>query len=508
MSLDGSLAIATSGLANINRQLAVVSQNVANAATPDYARQISTQTSVSAAGQGMGVQTGLVQRAIDQRLQADLFRQNGVVAGMQARQSALGAIDAVQGTPGQDNDLASLLGKVQDAFSTLANDPGNATQQAAVVGAAQSLTQQVNALSGAYTDGRNAAQAAIVADVGTLNGTLAQIGSLSDRVVQLRALGQNTADIENQRDAAVDKLSSVLDVRALAQPNGDMLVMTTSGLSLPTHSATPPFATSAATLGPGAYQPGGGVPAITLGGRDVTASLAGGTLGANITLRDTTLPTDQAELDEFAQTLSERFDQQGLKLFTDPTGAVPTRAGVPAQAGYIGYAASIGVNPAVAATPSLVRDGTQAVAGSPTGASAFTPNPAGGPAGFSGLIGRVLSYALGSQAQAGVAQPLPATSGLGPTRTLAAPYAPPATLEGLAGAVVAAQAQDSAAVTTALGDETAVQTALQGKFTAASGVSMDTEMSTMIQLQSSYAATAKLVSSVQTMWNQTLQMVQ
>jgi flagellar hook-associated protein 1 FlgK len=74
--------------------------------------------------------------------------------------------------------------------------------------------------------------------------------------------------------------------------------------------------------------------------------------------------------------------------------------------------------------------------------------------------------------------------------------------------MVAAQAQDSAAASTALGNETAVQTALQGKFTSASGVSMDSEMSTMIQLQGSYGANAKLIAAVQAMWNQTLQMVQ
>jgi len=52
MSLDGALSIATGGLANVNRQLALVSQNVANASTPGYAAEIGTQTSVTADGQG------------------------------------------------------------------------------------------------------------------------------------------------------------------------------------------------------------------------------------------------------------------------------------------------------------------------------------------------------------------------------------------------------------------------------------------------------------------------
>ncbi len=39
----------------------------------------------------------------------------------------------------------------------------------------------------------------------------------------------------------------------------------------------------------------------------MTTQLTGGQLGANLTLRDTTLPTYQAELDEFSQNLASRF---------------------------------------------------------------------------------------------------------------------------------------------------------------------------------------------------------
>jgi flagellar hook-associated protein 1 FlgK len=47
---------------------------------------------------------------------------------------------------------------------------------------------------------------------------------------------------------------------------------------------------------PNAFYPGGGIQGIMLDGADVTGVLRGGQIGANIALRDTTLPTDQAEL--------------------------------------------------------------------------------------------------------------------------------------------------------------------------------------------------------------------
>ena len=87
--------------------------------------------------------------------------------------------------------------------------------------------------------------------------------------------------------------------------------------------------------------------------------MTGGQIGADITLRDTTLPTDQAELDEFAQGLSSRFAAQGLTLFTDPAGNVPAAAEPRCRPAMSAMPATIQVNPAVTADPSLVRDGTR-----------------------------------------------------------------------------------------------------------------------------------------------------
>ena len=145
------MSIATGGLANINSQLALVSQNVANASTPGYSVEVATQQNLVADGEALGVRTGPATRDVDAALQAEVFSQNATVAGLQTRQTALQAIDAVQGTPGQGADIASLLGDLQDQFSTLLNDPSSQAQQSQVVSAAATLAQGINALSDAYT---------------------------------------------------------------------------------------------------------------------------------------------------------------------------------------------------------------------------------------------------------------------------------------------------------------------------------------------------------------------
>jgi flagellar hook-associated protein 1 FlgK len=306
----------------------------------------------------------------------------------------------------------------------------------------------------------------------------------------------------------VHALSNLVGIKTLNQPNGDLIVTTTTGVQLSTRSIGGGVQTTGVTIGSGATYANGGIPAITLGGVDITTQLQGGRLGADITLRDSTLPTFQGELDEFSYSLASRFAAQGLTLFSDPTGNVPAGGGVPVQSTYVGFASEIQVNPAVLATPSLVRDGSQDLVNSPTGASAFTVNPSGGPAGFTTMINRVLDYALGAQAQSGVPQPAAATTDLGPDGTLDAPYAAPATLAENATALVSAQSAASTAASSQLSTEQTVQTTLANNLNATAGVNMDTEMSYMIQLQNAYGVSARVISTVQTLYNQLLQVVQ
>jgi flagellar hook-associated protein 1 FlgK len=149
----------------------------------------------------------------------------------------------------------------------------------------------------------------------------------------------------------------------------------------------------------------------------------------------------------------------------------------------------------------LLRDGTHAVSGSALGAADSSPNPAGGPAAFVQTIDRVLDHAFGTQAQSGVSWAPIATGGLGPDGTLSSPFGAPPTLEGYAGLVTATQTADSASAKAALASAKAMVDGLQTRVTQRSGVDVDTEMAAMVTLQNAYAANARVLSTVQAMWD-------
>ena len=533
MSLSTSLSIASSGLQSVQHQLAVSAQNVSNASTPGYVTEIANVASRDAGGAGSGVVIQPTTLAINSALQGSLYAENATVAGLGVTVNALSAVSAAQGSTtdaSNSNTLTSMVGRLQDAFTALDNDPSSSVQQQAVVGSATTLAQGLNRLSGTYQDQRQAAQAAIPATLDAINGELTVIGALSRQIMGLQANGSDTADLQNQRLAAMTTLSASLGVVFMPTSTGDMLVSTSSGLALPTRptggplqsaGAAPITATSA--YGVSATSSGANaIPPITLNGLDVTASLTGGTLGANLVLRDSTLPTMQGELDAFASTLASRFSASGLNLFTsaggwspdpnatfDPTqppGAtawdsslvtVPQTIPLPAN-GELGFSREIQVNPLVTATPSMVRDGQD---GTVTGAASFNANPATGPSGFSGLIDGILTSAFGSSTLAGTSQAASSTAGLGATGALSAPYSGTGNLSSLATTLTSSQAQTIGLATSQKSTATDMQTTLQAALTSSSGVSVDDEMSKIVALQNAYEANAKVVSSVQSMFS-------
>ncbi len=507
-SID-ALSVATAGIANVNRNLGVLSHNIANASTPGYLREVHTQRAATAGGIAMGVSSGPATRDVDAALQARLVTQNGVAEGARYTADMLAPVEAAHGKTGAGGDIPSLLAALETGFSTLAGDPSQSAQQYAVVGRASALATQIRTVADAIGTQRQNAQDDLAGGVAALNSALTRIGSLNAEIVRLRGLGQSTADLENARDAAVGDAAAQVDLRTMIRPSGEMVVATTSGIQLPTIPGSPLLSVQQALLGPGAYYPGGGVPGIMLGGVDITRSLAGGgRIGAGLTLRDATLPGMQGELDEFAETLAVRFDQQGLRLFSDAAGNLPAVAGVPRQSAYIGFANTIQVTPAVAADPSFVRDGTGPSVAAPGGPTAFTPNPPGGPAGFTTLIARVLTYTLGDQIAPGVNQPVPNLTGMGPSGTLSSTMNPPGPITGFATALVARQtvaSGDAASAATAAGD---LRTSLTQAMSDRSGVNLDSELSNMVVLQNAYAANAKVIGALQSMWNALLQAVQ
>ena len=507
MSIDAALLIARSGLMHTQRALSNAADNVANAETEGYTRKRIVAEAVSVNGQGMGVRSLGPVRDVDTALVNEMNKRKSELAAAELRDSVLARIEEAHGDPAKGEGLGDLVGKLRSGFIELRHDPSQVVkQQAIVLNAAQNLTDRLNDLSRVVGEARQSAHDGILAEVKKINATVREIAELTRNIVERTGAGEAIADSEDKRDLALDRLSESIGFKAVRRENGGLLLLGAGGVTIPLSEKGDAFSVAPGVLAPAAYYGGAGtIPPIVLAGTDVTPLMSGGRLGEYLRLRDQTLPRYQAELDVAAAEIADRFEEEGLRLFTDPTGTPPALSGPDPNLPYaggaqIGFAGRIQVNAEVRAEVRKLRDGTH-VQPPPPAVPWFRPNPVGGPAGFTTLIDRILTNSFGASNSQGSNWGGFATTGLGPDGSLSSPFGMPQTIEQYGILVTATQASDSAAAGAAVETAKQLSDGLQARFTRQSRVDVDSEMASLIQLQNAYAANARVISTAQTMWD-------
>jgi len=500
MGLDLALSVARSGLRLLDRQMARAADDIANAGTEGHTRKVLDGRALSADGTGIGVRARPAARDVDLALVAAEARARGDAAAGTLRTRLLSGVEMAHGRPEDGDSVGGLLSALRARLVGAREAPEDPVRRAAVVDAARDLAARYNGVAAAIGTARQDAHDSLVAEATAANAALAEIGTLTTDIRREIAAGRTGADFEDRRDLAIARLAESLDVSVIRGVAGDVTLVARGGLVLPLDGAA--FSVAEATVGAATYHGGAGtLPGLLLRGADVTRQVVGGRLAAAAELRDATLPRMAAELDLSAAHAAARFEAQGLRLFTDAAGIVPDVSLPYTAGGALGFARAIIVNPAVAADPAAIRDGTHLVAAVPGGPTAFAPNPPGGPAGFATLLDRVLDFTFGSQVSAGNAQPPVPTGGLGPDGSLVTALSGLATLESHAGALVATQSAARATAESARDRAGALRELLGQRVQARSGVDVDREVAAMVELQNAYTVNARVVATLQSMWD-------
>ncbi len=232
---------------------------------------------------------------------------------------------------------------------------------------------------------------------------------------------------------------------------------------------------------------------------DITQSAPSGKIGALLELRDSVLPTAQAQLDEMAYGVAKQFEASGLRLFTDAAGTSPvTTLADPTTApptGHVGFAQQFKVNatidPLQGGDASIIQKGNANVVGPP----AITPpltNP-GDPT----IVNSVLSIGFGNSIAFG-------TSGLGVGGNLQTGLPGNTTILDFTQQIIAKQANDKDLVDQRESFETSFRDSLVQRQQNQSGVNLDTETATIITVQKSYAANAQVITALSKMMDDLL----
>jgi flagellar hook-associated protein 1 FlgK len=470
-------------------QSSVISRNIAGASQTGYSRKIAELGTIP----GNGVYVAAIQRAAS----AGLFTNVLVATSASAKQSAL--YDGLQkiaastiDDPGLDQSPTAQLNLLKEALTQYAAAPDNATLAQAATTSAKDMATSLNQATQTVQSTREGADADIATSVANINQLLTQFDTVNTQVVKGTVAGDDVTDYLDQRDSIISKLSQEVGVTVSIRANGDAALYTDSGVTLydkkaRTVSFTPTNAYTAGTTGNAVYIDG-----VPVTGASSVMPLKSGKIAGLADLRDNATVTYQDQLDEVARGLINAFaesDQSATPtlpnvagLFVPSTGVttIPASAAVSVGlAGTIAIAAS--VDPAVSGSnPNLLRDGAI------NGNAAYTYNSTGD-AGYSTRLQQLVD-----------AMDLPQ------------PFDPSAQGKSSAGVIDFASSSASWMESQRKTANNGVQyqnTLLDRSNSALSnvnGVNMDDEMSLMLQVERTYSASAKLISTVDGMLNSLL----
>jgi flagellar hook-associated protein 1 FlgK len=226
MSLNGALSIGQTALAASQASLQVISNNVANVANPNYADE-SAQISSNPDQQlgpnlfvGTGVDLTSVQRQVDEALNSRLNSSISDNQSANVTQQWSGQIQSVFNALGS-NSLDSQFNTFMNDWSQLANSPTDTSQRQVVVQDGQALAQQLNNLDTQLGTMQTQVGTQLT-DLATNATQLAQqIAGLNQQIANS---GGDDNSLLDQRDAAVQSLSQLVNIQTVNQGNGTVNV--------------------------------------------------------------------------------------------------------------------------------------------------------------------------------------------------------------------------------------------------------------------------------------------
>lgn len=317
MSLSVASTIALSALRASQVGISVTSSNIANADVDGYTVKTANQVSTVAASAGSGTAVTSITGGVDKYVFASLISANADLGAATVTANYTDQLQALMGsTTGSDDggtSVATLVTDLQTAINSLASSPEDDTVQSEVIAAADSLASSLRETSASIQSLRSDADQQIAGDVDVINDALQTIDDLNEAILAAEAKGASTADLEDQRNTAIETISSLIGIKTTTASNGSIYISTTGGTALLTSTVHELSFSASATVNANSVLSG-----ISVDGEDITEELTSGEIGGLLTLRDTTLVEAQDELDAIATALIET-----LNAVTADGSAVP-----------------------------------------------------------------------------------------------------------------------------------------------------------------------------------------
>jgi flagellar hook-associated protein 1 FlgK len=488
MSLATAINTAQTIFSNTGLQSAALSKNIANASNPDYSRRVGTLTVDSS-----GAQVLTIERTYDNGLVKQVVSSTAEAAGQETLHEKLERIRSLLGGNAYETSPSTYIATLRDNLQAYATKPNESTLATTVISSAQDVSNSLNSISSEIQSMRGTIDQEIGDLVEELEGLLDQFTDVNNAIKAGTTAGKDINNELDMRERYLKQISEIVGVRSFTRGDNDMVLYTSDGTMLFDVTArniifSPTAAYDASITGNPVIIDGVAIDAGESGN-----TTAKGKLQALLQIRDSVVPTYQSQLDETARGLIEMFAQTdrnatgvdpmpGLFSWSDYAGgdAIPTSGTVVA-----GLSAQIKVNDSLVKNlggdPTLLRDGGYDVDGEGVASTDYLGN-LDGDASYSTILDDLVQN-FETDLTFDTTTLLDGSSTIGEYATGSVGW-----LEQLISESATAKDNKSAQLTR-------VAEALSNT----TGVSLDEEMSLMLDLEQSYKASSKLVSAVDEM---------
>jgi flagellar hook-associated protein 1 FlgK len=328
---QGILSIGASALNAAYIALQTTGNNIANANTPGYSREIvSFMPQLSTSLGGMYLGTGVAVSSIS-RVYSDFLGQQTNLAQALASQA-----DTAATMTGQINsmfsDSSTGIGSSIDNFFTqlqaLSSDASSAATQQTTLSSAQQMASTFNGYYAQLQSLSQSTQQQIGEQIQTVNTTVSQIASLNSQIQLATASGQEPNSLLDQRDQDILTLNQSIGVATTTQSNGTVDIYLANGQPLLVGTQTYNL-----TMGHDPTNPQNLIVG-TSNGNAIAAlqpdNTGGGAIGALLQFQNQTIPGVENQIGQLAVTLSTEMNavqtqgtdangNAGTNFFSTPT---------------------------------------------------------------------------------------------------------------------------------------------------------------------------------------------
>ena len=366
MDLISVILNASSGLSVSRAQVATASHNIANADTPGYARQeaIATDTTpATEAGTNSYVGRGVTLQAVVQK--RDRFVETQInnaytnSANTSAQADALSTVTALDSQT--KGGIADALGNFYSALRNLNQNPSDLSLRQGVVDSTQAVSRAFNVTAASLASARTGLDENVTSLVNKVNGLLTETADLNHKITLAVNAGRTPNDLLDVRQNDIDQLAQLIGARPVPDDRSGVSLVLSGGTCLVSGDVAASLSIQSNSSNRGhtdvVFAPVDGSPPVALKSSELS-----GQLGGSISARDDILGKAESSVDtlayDFATTVNAQHEagyaldgSTGNDLFAAPTSVT-------------GAASALAVDPTVYANPSLVDAAGSSTSGS------------------------------------------------------------------------------------------------------------------------------------------------